>query len=193
MLYINKWATCLTISVVNKDDIIIVQQRVWWGVGVCLHPIRVTAAVVTDVDHPTTVHIVLGYLRLATSRLPCWGIITSIQRRWEFFIPKAMTQNADKHWLVFDCYWKLWNYSTLTATVSAHLRFLLFPGAFSLLCFSDGKCFVTRDWNTPLKTAAYTMHLWINERNIIITQVYSRSGLNKQSKSLPVVGRRMNT
>ncbi len=32
-----------------------------------------------------------------------------------------------------------------------HLRFLLFPGAFSLLCFSDGKCFVTRDWNTPLK------------------------------------------
>lgn len=32
-----------------------------------------------------------------------------------------------------------------------HLRFLLFPGAFSLLCFSEGKCFVTRDWNTPLK------------------------------------------
>lgn len=32
-----------------------------------------------------------------------------------------------------------------------HLRFLLLPGAFSLLCFSDGKCFDTRDWNTPLK------------------------------------------
>ncbi len=32
-----------------------------------------------------------------------------------------------------------------------HLRFLLLPGAFSLLCFSEGKCFVTRDWNTPLK------------------------------------------
>lgn len=37
------------------------------------------------------------------------------------------------------------------ATNMTSLRFLLLLGAFSLLCFSDGKCLVTSDWKTPLK------------------------------------------
>lgn len=39
----------------------------------------------------------------------------------------------------------------MVLTTAILLRFLLFPGAFSLLCFSEGKCFITREWNTPLK------------------------------------------
>lgn len=67
---VKKHPTCLATSVVHKDNIVIVQQRVWWGVGVCLHAIGVTTAVISDVDNSTTVHCVLGYFRLATSGLP---------------------------------------------------------------------------------------------------------------------------
>lgn len=41
---------------------------------------------------------------------------------------------------------------TWLAILPESLRFLLFPGPFSPLCFSEGKCLTTRDWNTPLRT-----------------------------------------
>lgn len=65
--------------------------------------------------------------------------------------------------------WNLWSYSTMfRAKFLAHLRFLLLPGAFSLLCFSDGKCFVTRDWNTPLKPEEKEIQWKIGEKKRFI-------------------------
>ena len=54
---------------VDEDDVVVVQQGVGRGVGVRVHAVRVTAAVVADVDHAAAVHRVLRLLGLPAPRL----------------------------------------------------------------------------------------------------------------------------
>lgn len=75
--------TCVTVDVVNKDDIIVVLWGPGGRVGVAVHSIRLTAAAVTYADHlPYHVFTVLWILRRPPTWLPYKKHIQ--QKSWPF-------------------------------------------------------------------------------------------------------------
>lgn len=159
-----KGFTCVTVYVVDKDDVVVILGGLGRRVGVALHSVRLAAAAVAYADHlPDHVFAVLWVLRGPTAGLSCTNNPPSNLNHFTLLATNLKQIHFLRSLHLFHIHLHLClnthlerplalsiGDQTVISSQAKGLRFLLFPAGLSLLGFSRGKCFCTSDWNTPL-------------------------------------------